>query len=659
MANTSYCLSLDGAGVGTITSSKCTVPAPGGPIPFAYLVGPAATDKTAVANCASTNPSNGVQSFTKGACSTTDSNQLTFYSYASAQDGQVPLYFIPAPTGIQGTMVTTSPNVSGATMTLNFKYQNVTCADTGCGDHGTCTNGQCVCTDSWTGTQCEIPPSGNAGCVPDTTTKKSCGNLGSYGTCQASTTSGGITGSGNCTCDTMTGQSGLYCEQHCSSQNSTTACGGPLRGYCVDGNYNFYTNPNAVKQRCVCVNGWTGVDCTVPPPDWKCTADTDCTNLTTVDPTNTVPTGTCNKDTETCTCDNTLNCSSINTLGKAFTGQACQVPLPVQGASCDANTPCNDPQQTCVNGTCSCSNTPEPSGNFYAAVVYNFYRALLSPQGLATLLTNKILTEKLPLLLKYMTTKALEQGFAKVIEARLQDAVTGKVVDASASKFLENAVGKRLAAKVLAKMTAKELLESTSTSISAKVATAAFEEVFGFVGSIAGFAHMLGMLGTALDAFDVMGLNEESSQSQIDAVMYKFNASINSNKQILAYGLRFPVKQPAESTFNFQLSKLDTASRNQFSADAANYISHLTVNSNGAAIIPQFQTAMQQQQAADLAAAQGSVLYALSGSNMTVYQRLKQDWPIILAGILVALGALIGSAFGIRALVKKKKLSQQ
>lgn len=105
------------------------------------------------------------------------------------------------------------------------------------------------------------------------------------------------------------------------------------------------------------------------------------------------------------------------------------------------------------------------------------------------------------------------------------------------------------------------------------------------------------------------------------------------------------------------LKTLDTNSRNQFAIDAGNYISHLTVNSNGAAIIPTFQTALQQQQAALQSEAQGSVLYTLAGNNLTVYQRLKQDWPIIVAGILVAIGVLVGSAFGIKALVNKKKMA--
>lgn len=653
MSNT-YCLSVDGAGVGTITQNKCTVPAPGGPVPSTYLLGPVSTDPNAQANCASTDSTTGVQTFSKGACA--NSTDLTFYSYASPTSGETPLCFSTAPTGVQGTVVTLIPSQSGCSMNLNFKYQNVTCADTGCGDHGTCTNGQCTCSDNWTGVQCEKPPQGNAGCVPDTDSKKSCGNQGSYGTCQAASSSTtGITGSGSCTCDLMTGQQGTYCEQHCSA-NDGTSCGGPLRGYCVDNFYNYYTNSNAVKKRCVCVNGWSGVDCSVPPPNWKCTADTDCTNLTTQDPKDTVPTGTCNNG--TCACNNSQDCTSSNTQGSAFTGVACQTPLPTQGAACKVDGDCTSPL-TCVGGSCTCpgGNTPQPSDSFILKIIQMMVGMVTTAEGWKNLSGILVAQSALPLAIKWMTTKALEAGFVKTIESRLTKGVTGSLLGAEAKQILEQSVGKRLAAKVLAKMTTKELVECTVSSAASKVAAEAFTEVFGFVGKIESFANFVQIIGMVLDAADVMGLNEESSQSQIDATLQKINGAVNSNKTILSHGLYFPAKQTADTTFPFLQQTLTTASRNQFAIDAGNYLSHLAVNSNGAAIIPMFQTPVQQQQAALQAEAQGSVLYTLAGKNLDVYSRLKQDWPIIVAGILVAIGVLVGSAFGIKALVNKKKLA--
>lgn len=653
-----YCLTTDGAGVGTLYQNTCPPPAPGSPVPFVYILGPNSSDTGAQPNCAQTDGATNVQSFSKGACPS-GVQGFTFYTYNAQIPGQLPLCFMPpSVNSVKGTVVTTNPNQAGAcTMNLNVKYQTLTCNELGCGDHGTCTNGVCVCSDNWTGNQCENPPSGNAGCTPDTPSQKSCGNLGSYGTCQAaSSSSTGITGSGQCSCNLLTSQSGTFCEQACTPGDAT-ACGGPLRGFCVDSNYNYYTNNNAVKNRCVCVNGWSGVGCTVPPPGWKCN-DTDqlCTNVTTEDPKDTIPTGTCQGG--VCTCDNFLNCAAMNTQASAFSGQACQIPLPVAGNTCTQDTNCVSPQ-TCVNGTCTCPGGNNPSEPILSKIANLLSTMLTTAQGIESLSAVLAIQQGLPALLKYMTTKALDKGFTSLITKRIADGAAGKFIGANAIQKLEEAVGKQLAAKVMAKMSAKELAECTVTSVSEKVAETAFKDVFGLVGKIDTFANLLGMLGMVLDATDVLGLNEKSNQSQLDSTMKKFTAGVNNNKSVIESGLYFPIKQYADTSFPFLLKTVGNDARNQFATDAGDYISHLTVNSNGAAIIPMFQTAQQKQQAQLQAEAQGTVLYALAGNNLDVYQRLKQDWPIIVAGILVAIGILVGSAFGIKALVNKKKVAKQ
>ena len=653
-----YCLTTDGAGVGTLYQNTCPPPNPGSPVPFVYIIGPSSSDSGAQPNCAQTDPTTNVQSFSKGACPS-GVKGFTFYTYNAQVPGQPPLCFLPpAVNSVKGTAVTTNPNQVGAcSMNLFVKYQTLTCNELGCGDHGTCTNGVCVCSDYWTGKQCENPPTGNAGCTPDTPNQKSCGNLGSYGTCQsAASTTTGITGTGQCTCDITTSQTGTFCEQACSV-NDGTACGGPLRGFCVDGNYNYYSNNNAVKNRCVCVNGWSGNACTIPPPGWQCN-DTDqlCTNLTTEDPKNTVPTGTCANG--VCTCNNFLSCSSTNTQGGAFTGQACQTPLPVAGNACTQDSNCTSPQ-TCINGTCTCPGGNPAPDDLLAKLCTLVTYMLTTAKGIESLTSVLAIQKGLPMLLKYMTTKALDKGFTALILKRITDGVAGKFLGSNAIKLLEESVGKRLAAKVMAKMTATELAEGTITTLSSRVAETAFKDVFGFVGKIDSFVNLLGMLGMILDANDVLGLNEMSSQSQLDAIMKKFTASVNSNKTVLENGLYFPIKQYADSSFPFLLQTVTTDSRNQFATDVGNYISHLTVNSNNVAIIPVFPSAQQKQKDQLQAEAQGTVLYALAGNNLDVYQRLKQDWPIIVAGILVAIGVLVGSAFGIKALVNKKKVGKQ
>lgn len=659
MSESKYCLALDGAGVGTLYENTCPPVQPGNPVPFRYILGPAATDNSALAMCAQTDPITSVQSFITGACAA-GVKGFTFYTYNQNVSGQVSLCLMPPNVaGVNGTVITTQPTESGkCEKTLYVKYQNVTCNELGCGDHGKCVNGVCNCQDNWVGSQCEVPPSSNNGCTPDTSTKKSCGNLGSYGTCQASTSSTtGITGSGQCTCNFLTSQQGNYCEKACSAGDNTS-CGGPLRGYCVDGDYNYYTNSNAIKNRCICVNGWSGAECTVPPSGWQCDDSTNlCTNITTEKPEDTIPTGVCTD--KKCVCNNNLDCNAQNSFGQAFTGIACQNPLSVVGDACKVDGDCIGQGQTCVNNVCSCNSTPEPSDSRIDAILQGLAAMLLTPEGLAKFASYILIQSKLPMLLKWMTTKVLEKQFLKQITSRLAEGAAGKALGAGALKTLEDSVGKSLAAKVLAKMTAKELLEATGTSVASKVAETAFKEVFGVLGKIDTVVTWLGIVGMVLDATDVMGLQEESKQAQIDATLLKINGAVNNNKTVLQNGLYFPIRQYADETFPFMLQTVGTPSRNQFAIDTGNYISHLTVNSNGSAIIPLFTTPVQKQQNQLLKDAKGSLLYTLAGQNLDVYQRLKQDWPIIVAGILVAIGALIGSAYGIKALVNKKKIAKQ
>jgi len=652
-----YCLSVDGAGVGTLSAS-CPTVKPGGPIPFMYILGPQKTDSDAQANCASTDPVTQVQTFTKGACPpSANPNDLTFYTYTSKVTGQPPLCLLPAPAGIQGTVVTTLTNQgSGCTSNLFVNYQSVTCAETGCGDHGSCSSGVCVCTDGWSGTQCQNPPAGNAGCTPG----QSCGNQGSYGVCQASKSpkTGGITGSGQCQCNLLTGQQGTFCEQACSPGDAS-ACGGPLRGTCVDSMYQFYTNPNAVTNRCACVNGWSGVTCNIPPDNWKCNnTDKQCTNVTTEDPSLTVVTGVCTNG--ACVCNNTQPCdtsSNTNSLGSAYTGTACQTPLSTSGSPCVNPSDCTSPS-TCVGGACTCPNqpTPDPSIDYVANMIKGLASMISTAKGLENFGTMIGITAVLPKLLKYFAIKSVQAGFEKNILQRLEDGALGKTLGADGAKVLEDAVGKRLAAKLLAKMTTKELIETTAESASKMIAEMALKETFGVVlGPIDSFVNMMGMLGMVLDGFDVMGLQEKSSQDQITATMAKYKGIINSDKTFLETGTAFPFVIHAQSTFPFRQQTVTDATKSQFLTDVSDYLSHLTINSNGDAIIPLFQTPSQKQDLQDLAAAQGSFLYTVAGKNLQVYQRLKDYWPVLVAGGLLLLGALIGSAFGIKALLKNKK----
>ena len=101
-----------------------------------------------------------------------------------------------------------------------------------CNDHGIISSitGKCLCTDGYSGENCEIAPNLTNACTP-----VSCGQ---HGLCETET--------GTCLC--RDGYSGTNCEIAPTSSCTTTGCSG--HGTC-----------NSETGVCVCVTGWTGALC--------------------------------------------------------------------------------------------------------------------------------------------------------------------------------------------------------------------------------------------------------------------------------------------------------------------------------------------------------------------------------------------------------------
>jgi hypothetical protein len=269
--------------------------------------------------------------------------------------------------------------------------------------------------------------------------------------------------------------------------------------------------------------------------------------------------------------------------------------------------------------------------------------------------------KKLITVAKWFSSKMLKPGFEKAITSRLTSAATnaGKEIGETAVKNLEETVGKTLAEKLLAKMSASTLIKSTVEKVSFEASKLAFKAVFGAAfGFISSFADAAGILGFILDVNDVAGLNEKMSQDTIDAYIMKFQTAVNAQQGVMDAGMQFPIKVYAEDSFTFQKELNESAKKDVYATDVGDYIGHLSVNSNGDAIITNFPTPLQQQNAALLAEAQGDYLFQAAGNNLQVYQRLKQDWPIIVAVAIVIIGIIVGGAFGIKALAKKKSVGK-
>jgi hypothetical protein len=258
---------------------------------------------------------------------------------------------------------------------------------------------------------------------------------------------------------------------------------------------------------------------------------------------------------------------------------------------------------------------------------------------------------------KYLVTKLSSAVFKAVVSSRLTEAALGKLAGEDAVKALEESVGKSLAAKLMTKMSVLTLIKTSTEKLAQSATVMAFKEVFGTaLGAIGSFTDMTMMLGMVLDSADVAGLNEKMTQSTIDAIVKKMEGGVNNVKEVQDAGIRFPQKMYAQDTFPFKVLTNEQAAIDKMTTDVGDYIGHLTVNSNGEAIIPMFPTTQQKQNAATLSQAQGDFLYTVAGKNLDVYTRLKQDWPIIVAAGLLIIGALIGAGFGIKALVQKKKV---
>ena len=128
--------------------------------------------------------------------------------------------------------------VVAVVMTSKKKKPATPCASVNCGAHGACSvvTGQCVCTDGYSGANCQVPPNGPP-------PNGACGSVtcGAHGTCSSAT--------GDCVC--VDGYAGANCQV----PPQTNPCAG------VDCGHGSCSEATGA---CVCALGWQGAECTTP-----------------------------------------------------------------------------------------------------------------------------------------------------------------------------------------------------------------------------------------------------------------------------------------------------------------------------------------------------------------------------------------------------------
>ena len=133
---------------------------------------------------------------------------------------------------------------NGATM--NFEGNNDCtcsggsdpCAGVSCGSYGSCSNGQCQCTNGYSGSSCQTAPANPCANV----------NCGSYGTCS------------NGACDCSSGYSG----SNCQTPPTTDPC---VNMYCG-------TFGTCFNGQCQCSDGYSGSNCLTAPQSCTCSGCT-------------------------------------------------------------------------------------------------------------------------------------------------------------------------------------------------------------------------------------------------------------------------------------------------------------------------------------------------------------------------------------------------
>lgn len=499
-----------------------------------------------------------------------------------------------------------------------------------CGSHGVFnpTTGQCDCMDDynsltgpnkWTGVFCQKPPV-NIPCVKSSDAfraahnggDESCGNWGQYGVCDEFT--------GTCSCGTVDPFYGVRCENECTNDMQ---CGGPLQPL-ADGTSRNIGLCDRRTNKCACQNGWAGTQCRTEPANAQCFRDADCSW-------GGVKRGACDEGSHKCSC-------LTDSQGRpVYTGNLCSQRHFYEGAACKVDKDCEDKSNKCVGGKCK---GPEGAGGITPGeLAASMLEGIWSPEGILNMIIDQGSEHMASAIFK--TTSATAAKALQIATIEIGNAL-GKAADI---------IGMETLSKAIAEMTSKAVAKRAAAATAAKAAEIGEEADLG----PAGWLLILLQVWTAvLDIYDSQGLNMMVGQGQLDAMQKQYLAYFNAIPQVVDAGVTFPIPYYASYSFPFQQEYAARDNQLKLTTDAVEYISRLTVNSNGQTIVPLFNppAAIAVNQVKE----KYPVYWNMANGNVRVFGNLVQyGWAIWTLGSLMVVSVTLICVFSSPSVLSKLK----
>ena len=469
-----------------------------------------------------------------------------------------------------------------------------TCATVGCGDHGVCNAYEmCACTEGWSGQFCATPPPQNIKCTASDATFQ--GLYGGDMQCGNYGVYGKCLSSGVCDCTGMEGpSSGTRCEVQCATDND---CGGRtamtqegIIGTCNAG-------------RCTCANGWTGAHCRTPPPEKKCATDSDCGWGGKVR-------GVCDTAAKKCVCAKDADGNPL------YSGNLCEVVLPA------AATVDSDPSM----------------GDALLA-------SLLTPQFLASFVLDDV-SEK-------AVTYLLKNGFGDIIKQAMKSRLSKSAAQALASSVAVK-LGTRMAMKMETMLLMKGMTQAVfkfAAAAASRMGAAAMSGPYGTI--LMAIVTLIQIWGAIIDGFDVRGLNMQMAQSTLDMIGQNMMRQLNNSSFMADAGIRLPRAVSPSDSVAWAAEKQSTENRKQLLEDMGDYISRLTVNSDGQDIIALPGTPAALSAPAAIAAETRPFYLFLTGNDDVKAARLKDMelwlWPLVGVSVVIVTVIVVAIVRGARS----------